>query len=256
MVDLEGLKKRIEMVDVRLKTAHTARERESNALKQLWEQIHGRFDEQTQEIVELRTKVVDLEHVRNDLLGLVENLLNSVENGLESMTEEAVPHIRQMAGELLSGRKAPKAAAPTFTVDQDIGGHEPDIDENSAQDELLAAIERSLNDADDFPELAEADELELTTVADDSSTSIPDLNDNSPGEAPRKPGAADRSIMPLSPGIRNLVQRLEGVTLQSYGAGKTDEKPAEEDDLSRDLREIEVLRGELMGLRERVSAGR
>ena len=66
MVDLEGLKKRIEMVDVRLKTAHTARERESNALKQLWEQIHGRFDEQTQEIVELRTKVVDLEHVRND----------------------------------------------------------------------------------------------------------------------------------------------------------------------------------------------
>ena len=75
MLDLEGLKKRIEMVDVRLKTAHTARERESNALKQLWEQIHGRFDEQTQEIVELRTKVVDLEHVRNDLLGLVENLL-------------------------------------------------------------------------------------------------------------------------------------------------------------------------------------
>ncbi len=256
MIDLEGLKKRIELVDVRLKTAHTARERDSNALKQLWEHIHGRFDEQTREIAELRTKVVDLEQVRNDLLGLMENFLNSVENGLESMTEETVPHIRQMAGELLGGREAPKVAAPTFAADHNYDREEPEIDENSAQDELLAAIERSLNDADDFPEPAEAEELALTTVVDDASTSIPDMNDNSPGEAPRKPVATDRSIMPISPGIRNLVQRLEGVTLQSYSSGKTDEKPVEEDDLSRDLREIEVLRGELMGLRERVSAGR
>ena len=93
MVDINGLKKRIELIDVRMKTAHSARERESDALRHLWDQIHGRFDEQKKEIIQLRSRITELEDVRDDLLQLVQDLLGAVENGLESMNDETVPHI-------------------------------------------------------------------------------------------------------------------------------------------------------------------
>jgi hypothetical protein len=291
MVDLESLKKRIELVDVRLKTAHSARERESDALKQLWEQIHGRFDEQKGEIAELRKNVAELKNVRDDLLGMVQNLLGSVEDGLESMTEETVPYIRQMAGELLSGGEEKAVAESAFGNGPDRPNAEPSLDEDREQDELLAAIEHSLNNADDFMELSgsgqpelttaqqdsvsstpilnddsvnNADDFielsgfvqtELTTAQQDSVPSIPDLNDDSVDDTTEDIATAESSIKPLSPGIRNLVVRLEGFTLQALSPEQTEDEPAEEADLNRDLREIEVLRGELMGLRERVSAG-
>ena len=84
MVDIKCLKKRIELIDVRMKTAHSARERESDALRHLWDQIQGRFDEQKSEIVQLRSRIAELEDVRDDLLQLVQDLLGAVENGLES----------------------------------------------------------------------------------------------------------------------------------------------------------------------------
>ena len=256
MVDLEGLKKRIELVDTRLKTAHSVRERESDALKQLWEQIHGRFDEQKGEIAELRTKVYELEDARDNLLGMVEHLLSSVEGGLESMTEETVPHSRQMAGELLSSGEQKDIASPAFDDDQNHSSDDASLDESHAQDELLAAIERSLNVTDDFPDLPGSEELELSTAQDESTTSIPETNVSPVEGQPDYISTADISIKPLSPGIRDLVQRLEGGTLQSLSPEGTEDESAEEDDLSRDLREIEVLRGELMGLRERVSGER
>lgn len=256
MVDLEGLKKRIELVDVRLKTAHSARERESDALKQLWEQIHGRFDEQKGEIAELRKAVVELEDVRDDLLGMVQNLLGSVEDELETMTEETVPYIRQMAGELLGGSEEKTVAGPAFDDEPDRVNFVPNLDENREQDELLAAIERSLNNADDFPEIPESGPSEPTTEIQDSAATTSNMDDDSADDTPEEISTDEEPIKPLSPGIRNLVERLEGFSLQSQTPEETDADAADGDDLSRDLREIEVLRGELMGLRERVSGGR
>lgn len=256
MVDLEGLKKRIELVDVRLKTAHSARERESDALKQLWEQIHGRFDEQKGEIAELRKNVVVLEDVRDDLLGMVQTLLGTVENGLESITDETVPHIRQMAGDLLSGGEERIVAGPAFDNEPDRLNFVPSLDENREQDELLAAIERSLNNADDFPAIPGSGPSDPTTELQELAATTPNMDDDLADDTPGEISTAELSIKPLSPGIRNLVERLEGFSLPAHTPDQTEADTIDGDDLSRDLREIEVLRGELMGLRERVSGGR
>jgi len=42
---MDGLKKSVVLIDVRLKTAHCARERESAMLMETWEQIRGRFQD-------------------------------------------------------------------------------------------------------------------------------------------------------------------------------------------------------------------
>ena len=253
MVDIKGLKKRIELIDVRLKTAHSTRERESDALRHLWDQIHGRFDEQKKEISQLRSRVAELEDVRDDLLQLVQDLLGAVENGLESMNDETVPHIRQMADTLLNGNDAEKPTPPAAEP-KSVSSIEPSLDENNAHDELLAAIERSLNDADGFSERTDAEEIGLATALDDSDEITLELTGADTETAIAS--APEASLRPVSPGIRSLVERLEGITIQSTDYQNESDDIPEEDDLSRDLREIELLRGELMGLRERIAGER
>ena len=102
MADLSSLKQRVELVDLRLKTAHGARERESAALMETWEQIRDRFVEQNAEIAQLRDRVGELEDARDDLLQMVHGLLSAVEGGLDRMSDESVPQIRTMAANLLA----------------------------------------------------------------------------------------------------------------------------------------------------------
>tara|TARA_R110000787_G_scaffold89896_21_gene190242 strand:+ start:249 stop:1034 length:786 start_codon:yes stop_codon:yes gene_type:complete len=261
MVDINGLKKRIELIDVRMKTAHSARERESDALRHLWDQIHGRFDEQKKEIIQLRSRITELEDVRDDLLQLVQDLLGAVENGLESMNDETVPHIREMADTFLNGNGPEKTSQPAGEPlsHPDI---EPSLDANDAQDELLAAIERSLNDADEFSDLAVSEveeteeEIELETALDAACEGTLELTDPPSDTVTAIASAPEVPLRPVSPGIRSLVERLEGITIQSAAPQDEADDQPEEDDLSRDLREIELLRGELMGLRERIAGER
>ncbi|MDA1324550.1 MAG: hypothetical protein O3C34_07375 [Proteobacteria bacterium] len=248
MAEMDGLKKRVALIDLRLKKAHSARERESTALMETWQQIRDRFQDQSAEIVKLRDQVAELDDSRNDLLKMVHSLLLAVESGLDSMADETVPQIKMMAGQLLSNNKE-EIQKTKNSSKLAISNHRPEPETVTAllnspaspsfHDDLLAAIERTIDSADD-------DEF---------------VDDMPPVIASK----VDRSA-PASPGIRNLIARIENAVgeefleTQSAANDETlddddDDDDDDDEDLTRELREIEALRDELQGLRHRISAG-
>ena len=249
MAEMDGLKKRVELVDLRLKKAHSAREKESAALMETWEQIRDRFQAQTAEIMKLRSRVAELEDSREDLLKMVTSLLSAVESGLDGMADETLPQIKSMAGRLLTAseeefrsRQAETTQASSENEHEAISPDNPNF-----RDDLLAAIERSIDIANDD------DYIDDVPVADTPQEAT---------QSERK--QADRG-KPASPGIRNLISRIEKAvgeeflepSVQRLERSSTDEASdtEDEDDLTRDLREIEELRDELHGLRHRIAAG-
>ena len=243
MADLSGLKKRVELIDIRLRTAHSTRERESAALTELWEQIRERFLDQNAEITNLRERISDLEDARNELLQMLHGLLSAVEGGLERMSDETVPQIKVMAANLLNADQELQATPPGRGAPPSAGldglelkheSSDEDLEEPNFHSNLLDAIQQSIEHAYQSPLRAEKGKH--------------GGEDISP-----KPTAGG----PASPGIRDLVARIEG----AVGRDVVEISPGPEDDvdpddeLTRDLREIEALRGELHGLRERISSG-
>jgi len=243
MADIDGLKQRIELIDLRLKTAHSARERESAALVETWQQIRDRFQSQNAEILSLRERIRVLEDAKQDLQGMVDSLLGAVEGGLERMSDETVSSIRRMANELLSESEPPAAlpAAPAVSEAEPppprfdpVDPEEADATDEAEDDDFLAALERSANAATNPVRAAEPDDGEVLTL--------------------------DRPIdAPVSPGIRDLIARIEDSTgdfaaTDSGGeaAGDADAQESPEE-LGQDLLEIEQLRNELLGLRRRIS---
>ena len=244
MADLDGLRKRVEQIDLRLKTTHRARENESAALMDMWEQIRARFVDQNVEITQLRNRVSDLEDTRDDLLQMVHGLLAAVEGGLEQMSDETVPRIKAMAGSLLEETidtsTAPATAATKPKVDQQPQAERSRISKEekaeglSFHDDLLSAIERSIEGVKTGSAVGQGDPSDTV-----------ERRQSRPANEP------------VSPGIRDLVMRIENAVSSKYLDTPSDTEDSEmtEDDLSRDLREIEALRGELHGLRERISNG-
>jgi hypothetical protein len=244
MAEMDGLKKRVEFIDLRLKKAHSAREEESAALMDTWQQIRDRFQDQGAEVIKLRGQIADLEDSRNDLLKMVHSLLEAVEGGLDSMADETVPQIKMMAGQLLSQNRDRNDEAQASTAS---GGSRPEpapvgdtvatasSQQPNFRDDLLTAIEQTIYAAD--KEDVVADYPPLEPVNGSSHT--------------------DKSE-PASPGIRNLISRIESAVgedfLEPQFVGDSGE-PETDDDLTRDLREIETLRHELHGLRHRIAAG-
>ncbi len=101
MTDIDGLKQRIGLVDLRLQTAHSARERESASLIEMWEEMRNRYADQQDTVAELRQKISELENTRDELTALVSGLLEAVESGIERMADDSIPDIREMAGQLI-----------------------------------------------------------------------------------------------------------------------------------------------------------
>lgn len=213
MAELENLRTRVEKVNHDLKSAHTARTRESEALMAMWQQIRARFSDQDQELDRLRRSTVELEDAKDELSGMVRALLEAVEATTEEINDPAVPRISTMAEDLLAADKANSA-----------GPKSPALAESPAEPTPAPATE-------------------------------------SPPDAPRSEVAdADTEIVgeSLSPGIRSLISRVEGV----FNETREDEPKRDaavsgdagsNDDLERDLREIEKLRTELQGLRHRIN---
>lgn len=101
MTDIDGLKQRINLVDLRLQTAHSARERESAALMEMWDEMRARYTEQQGVIDALRNEVAGLEDSRAELLSLVSSLLEAVEQGVEQIADNTMPDITSSVTELL-----------------------------------------------------------------------------------------------------------------------------------------------------------
>ena len=160
MAEMDGLKKRVELIDLRLKTAHSAREKESAALMETWEQIRDRLQDQSAEIIKLRSNIADLEDSRNDLLKMVHSLLTAVEGGLDNMADETVPKIKLMAGQLLSNDRGEVQPTPTPTTPAK-SEYEPEYEPvqetatdpatesvgTTFHDDLLTEIERTIESA-------------------------------------------------------------------------------------------------------------
>ena len=242
MPDIEGLKQRIELIDARLKTAHVARERESSALSDIWDQIRERYLDQMTEIDSMRQQINELEETKDELTKLIHVLLTAVETNLERASDETVPQIKAMADTLLETKsvETDRSAHENFSrieaVDHKVTqyGSVPDND-FSETDDLISAIEESLDNED----------------IQDEPDALPSVKYDG---ALRK--RSDENTAALSPGIRDLIDRIEDavgpVTLET-DEGET-APSAKIDELSKDLQEIEELRGEFMGLRGRITS--
>lgn len=235
MSDIDSLRQRIEHAELRLKTAHTARQRESTALTTMWDQIRDRFAAQSAEIVRLRERVATLEDTREELNGMVRTLLGSVESSIERMADETVPRITGLAESLLDSdptaivADGPSEPAPELPPTVEVG---PDADEHSGD-----------KDSGDFTAL-------LAKQFDD----VPIMP--SPPAADPEPAGE-----PVSPGIRSLITRIEGAFERKTAAPAAKAEPDAADmpadsELSRDLDDIRRLREELQSLRSRIGAGR
>jgi len=220
MRDLNVLRERIENAELQLKAAETARHNESEGLMKMWRQIRHRFTTQEQEIAEFRGRVDQLVRRNDELVGLVEGLLATVENGLSRPRDETASKIAVLAEELLASEpELARDFGPEMADDDDIEG---------------------------------GDILELREAADDEL--VDDVRESDyPSESAEEAGET------LSPGIRSLVGRFEAAMKKSIrrsGDNGHDEAPAVangNDGFARELREIEDLRHELGGLRRRMS---
>jgi chromosome segregation ATPase len=116
MRDLGTLRERIEQAQQRMRVVQTARERESEALADMWSQIRTRFADQETELDGYRARVSTLEDAHEELLKLVETLLGAIEGNLSRVQDETVPHIASAAEQLLRDGTIGPERAPT-TVD-------------------------------------------------------------------------------------------------------------------------------------------
>lgn len=264
MRDLGVLKERIEYAERHLSASHSARERESQALMAMWRQIRDRFESQEQEIARYRSQLAEMTNVNDELSSLVDRLINSVEGGITDSGNETVPEIARLADELLQSQPASRPArapaprlapAPPHATEPVPSPRRPEPEEileldtpadppfaeprptpgpavkSSFEANLKAALAENTDDGFDEEDFDEDDDLSI-------------------------PGSTLIAGESASAGIRDLVSRIENAVAapaeKSVSQAAADE---EDDDLARELRDIEALRNELNGLRNKISAG-
>lgn len=267
MRDLGVLKERIEYAERHLSASHSARERESQALMAMWRQIRDRFEAQEQEIARYRAQLAEMTNVNDELSSLVDRLIQSVEGGIANSGSETVPEIARLADDLLQSQPAsapltslaeqpPQESAPA-PAPEPAAAPAPRIPE---PEEIL-----ELDTPADPPVAAESAEIENTSNtsfgASLEAALAEDLGDDDEDDLsiPQSAPVAEASA---SEGIRNLISRIEDAVTTpddtSADAAPSDTETAsegEDEDLTRELQEIEALRNELNGLRNKISAG-
>ena len=228
MRDIATLKERVDHAERHLKATETARNRESETLMDTWRKIRERFTHQEGEIARYRAEVEALTDSNQSLSRMVDDLIAIIDGNIERGRDETVPKITTLAGDLL-------ASEPSVEDFSQFADTAPETD--TGQDFDSAGSE----DVIDFEQ--DEDDLAYLDIANSD-----DSQDDDDG--------ADRNAAEdsLSPGIRSLIQRVEtsvgesdGLSVEADGAGK-------DDDLARELAEIEMLRNELSGLRDRITA--
>jgi len=238
MRDIATLKERVEYAERHLKATETARNRESEVLMDTWRKIRERFTHQEGEIARYRAKVESLTDSNESLSRMVDDLIAIIDGNIERGRDETVPKITTLAGDLLASEPSP----------EDLSHFADDTPEATTGQDTDAAGSEDVIDLDQ----EEADPAYLDTPNSDATHDDDDDADRD---------AAEDS---LSPGIRSLIQRVEGsvgeldgLSIEAdddeFGNGD-DYGVGEDDDLARELEEIEMLRNELSGLRDRITA--
>ncbi len=229
MRDIAMLKERVDYAKRHLKATETARDHESEVLMGTWSKIRERFTHQEGEIARYRAEVESLTDSNQSLSRMVDDLIAVIDGNIERGRDEAVPKITTLAGDLLASEPSPEDlshfadAAPEAATgqDTDTAGFEDVIDFEQDEDDLAYLDIPGSDDSQDDDLGADRD------VAEDS----------------------------LSPGIRSLIQRVETSVGESDGLSVEADGDGVDDDLARELAEIEMLRSELSGLRDRITAG-
>lgn len=226
MRDIATLKERVQFAERHLKATETARNRESEALMDTWRTVRERFNLQEAAIARYRAEVETLTESNESLSRMVDDLIVIIDGNIERGRDETVPKVTTLAEDLLASEPTPEDFSQF---------------------------------ADDAPDASRPD------ASQDESEHDPDPADRATLDAPSAPAAPDdddganraASEESLSPGIRSLIQRVESSVGETGGVSSEtgDDGEAEDDDLARELREIEMLRTELSGLRDRISAG-
>ncbi len=231
MRDIATLKERVDHAERHLKATETTRNRESEALMDTWRRIRERFTHQEAEIARYRAEVESLTGSNESLNRMVDDLIAIIDGNIERGRDETVPKITTLAGDLLAS--------------------EPSAEDFS-------------HFADDAPE-AETDTVSAEDVIDlDEDETDPSYFDTPASDAIHHDDddGVDGDVVEesLSPGIRSLIQRVEGSVGEPDGLSvKADDDDldggaGEDADLARELEEIEMLRSELSGLRDRITA--
>ena len=226
----------------------------------MWQQIRDRFELQEQEIARYRAQLAEMTAANDELTALVDRLITSVEGGISESGNETVPAIARLADDLLKSEPprtvtaapiaapaapAPRAPAPTpqdyvreleDILELDTPAPEPEAEYAA---EPAPSFSESLSAA-----LAKEEEPEEDDISIPSSQAIQEDS--------------------ASEGIRNLISRIEDAVASPSGATELNGASArvsdaaakeKDEDLARELLEIESLRNELNGLRNKISAG-
>lgn len=247
MRDIATLKEQVGFAERHLKTAETSRNRESETLMGTWRKIRERFNHQEGEIARHRAEVEALIENNESLSRMVDDLIAIIGGNVERARDETVPKITTLAEEMLASEPSEDDFA-RFAADADDDDPAPEGDaaEPAAPDDDVLDLDIEAIDAID-----KIDKIDTIGALDTADLDIPS------SEAPDDDGGSFEQVSAesLSPGIRNLIQRVEG----SVGdAGELSSDPEDDfdgdDELARELKEIELLRSELSGLRDRITA--
>jgi len=190
----------------------------------------------------------------------VERLITSVEGGISESGNETVPAIARLADDLLRSeppravaaapRTAPSASAPRASAPET----SPTPQEYVRELEDILELNTPAPESEPAPAISFGESLNAA-LAEEEATEEDEIT--IPSSQPIHEDSA-------SEGIRNLISRIENAVaspsasteLNGASSRVSDAAADEEDeDLARELQEIEALRNELNGLRNKISAG-
>lgn len=278
MPDLDVLRQRVEDAERRLTTVQSSRENECQSLMDMWLRIRDRFQDQEQEISAYRSRLAALQDANVELTELIGSMLQKVESSVSQHVEETVPTIAEMAKNLLESEPGqPEEANGISAASQETKESETPLGAQSLVDTSHGAI--SLGDIVDseIVNLEPAPEPPFPRLLVNAGSGVLDLPEKmrpQTGEAHMpangetiqghyegEPMIEDVSedipdpeplADPESQGLRSLLSRIDSAVRRPIAAGEPDDL-SDAEEIGREIEEIELLRKELSGLRQRIT---
>lgn len=243
MPNLDVLKQRVGDAERRLHSAQNARARDCEALMNTWLQIQGRFEDQEREIAEYRDRLATLQDTNVELTNMMGSLLDQFENTVGGTHDQTVPKIASLARNFLTSEPNSGAART-----EDFSGSESDEEDFSIPRSIVdseivgvttRATARTRSGSDYGPE-----QVDKFASKDDRDTDADVLELTEPANPDSSSSTA---------GIRNLLSRIEKAVHRSANADRPGDANGCMEEVEREVEEIELLRDELIGLREQIS---